>query len=866
MNEKHKKMSRYLHAILGLFLVTGFIARPAGAQSDYKLVEQDSLALVAFYHATDGPNWTSNQDGFGIDDLSTEWQGIYSGGYNHWLDGPVKDWFGVRVEKRPIVNSSDSAYRVTWLWPVIGRRTDGQNRLRGSIPREVGLLTAMEYFRIQGNDGFRWSEIPDDLYVKSLKYMDIEACWFGGGISDAFRNCTQIQKMNFRYNYIDYMPALDFLDADGLYNLEGTQWWYSTRLSYAIIEKSIDHFYTVSPNLKEFQIEARDLFDVGDEQEVVAALGSAVELECTAAGEQEERITYQWFKNGLSMFGKTSRKLSISSVKESDYAEYTVKITNEYVKEYDQNSNYGEVVTKPIHLVAEPVPPVLESVQSSYNGKELILRMSKPMDASAAGFEGFSIRTGDRNLVATGARTSGRLNLDLVLSLSEALVPEDVVSLDYSGTGVVDGNGGILASFADTSVVNQVREAPALVEARTTRDGSGILAIFDKYIDPQSIDPGEFIVGRDGNGEISGSSLWAGDLDKHISKTVFLALSDPITDSAEVLTVQYLGGQLCGLYSGVAAASEETDVQNQVSVDLTDVLLGFEDGSRSLEGVVVKISGRLEPVRMYDDGTHGDTIAEDHNWATTVSLVDDTYSWEVLSRETRQSYDTITTVDPETGIITKILTPVEINNDSLLSEGALLEFHVAANEVTGTTTYGIMNLDVSFQLTVAFDTEEVFLMGIEGDWSLGIPMTAKGVSNEYITTVSGYSPGDVIEYNYRAGDQWENQSAGPRTYTVTSGENLVKDAFGQFTGSFDSRREAEVLIYPNPAGDILQIRGLEGYFRMEVYGPAGRLCQSELLDGSGSWSSDISGLDSGIYLVRLYNEHNKETYLKFIKY
>ena len=118
-----------------IFMLAVLLSLPVQAQPDYRLAEQDSLALVAFYHATDGPNWTSNREGFSRADLSTEWQAVYEGGFNNWFDGPAKDWFGVRVEKRPIPNSSDSAYRVTWLWPVIGRRTDGQNALKGYIPQ-----------------------------------------------------------------------------------------------------------------------------------------------------------------------------------------------------------------------------------------------------------------------------------------------------------------------------------------------------------------------------------------------------------------------------------------------------------------------------------------------------------------------------------------------------------------------------------------------------------------------------------------------------------------------------------------------------------------------------------------------------------
>jgi len=176
-NEKHLTMNKTYFKISLLFILALLFCGQVRAQSDYKLVEQDSLALVAFYNATDGPNWTSNQEGFSRDDLSTEWQEKYHGGFNNWFDGPAKDWFGVKVEKRPIPNSSDSAYRVTWLWPVIGRRTDGQNGLDGYVPREVGLLTALEDFRVNGNNGFEWTELPDDLYHPTLQQLDIESAW-----------------------------------------------------------------------------------------------------------------------------------------------------------------------------------------------------------------------------------------------------------------------------------------------------------------------------------------------------------------------------------------------------------------------------------------------------------------------------------------------------------------------------------------------------------------------------------------------------------------------------------------------------------------------------------------------------------------
>ncbi len=851
---------------IGVLILIAMLGLQVQAQSDYKLVEQDSLALIAFYHATDGPNWISNQDGFGFDGLSTEWQGVYDGGFANWLEGPVKNWFGVRVEKRAVPNTSDSAYRVTWLWPVIGRRTDGQNGLSGYVPREVGLMTALEQFRVNGNNGFSWTELPDDLYHPTLEQLDIESAYFGGGISDAFRKCTQISKMNFRYNYIDYMPTLDFLDADGLYNLAGTQWFYSTRLSFAIAEKTIDHFYTVSANPKEFGVEYRDLFDVGDEYEIVATTGSSVELECTSAGEREEYITYQWFKNGLSLFGKTGRTLSISSVKATDYADYTVKISNEYVKEYDANSNYGEVFTKAFHLVAEPVPPVVEWVKSSYNGKEIVLRFSKPMDTGAAGFEGFTIQAGSASGSATAARTTGRLNRDLVILLDKPLEFEDAITIDYNGNGVVDQNGGELANFSGITVENLVRLEPQLLSATTTKDGSGVLAIFDNYVDPNTINKDDFTITRDGNGEISNATLQDGDLDSHISKTVLLTLVEPVTDSAEVLVLKYTTGDLAGLYSGVVKDSEEIEVMNQVTLDLTEVLFTFEDGSNSFVNVLIDPSWRLDPLQMYDDGTHGDTVAGDNNWATKAALVDDSYTWDAISRVSSISYDTSRIEDPETGIITIIATPNEVHTDSVLSENVVLGFEVLNKEITGVTSFGIMNLSVTFTVTLNQASEEVFLMGIGDDWGVGIQMLPQENNFRYSATLTGYTLGDLIQYNYRDGTKWENETVEPRFYLVQAGDNFILDTFGNFTDISKDQESRPVVLYPNPVSELLFIDGLEHPTSIKIYNSSGQCILNATNQSEPIFQSDVSSYLPGVYLVKLIPQDGNNLFIKFIKY
>ncbi|WP_235291571.1 T9SS type A sorting domain-containing protein [Portibacter lacus] len=820
------------------------------SQSDYKLAEQDSLALVAFYWATDGPNWTSNQAGFSMSDLSTEWQDTYDGQFNNWFDGPVKDWFGVKVEKRPIVNSVDSIYRVTWLWPVIGRRTDGQNLLNGYVPTEVGLLTALEQIRLNGNDGFTDELIPDELYQPTLRYFDTESCWFAGGLSDEFRNCTDIRKINIRYNFYDFMPNLDFVGEEGARNFEGSQWFYNSRLSYFYMERIVDFFYTISPNPMEFGFEARDMFDVGDEIEIVAPVGSSVEMVCNDAGVKEEFITYQWFKDGLSKFGKKDKTYSLASVKESDYGHYTTRIENEYVKSYDGNGNYGEVFTKGIHLVAEPATPTITKSFVANNGQYIDLYFSKTM-TDATGFTEMKVSAEGREIAVESGLVHGRIDRQVRLFLEEAVKEGEMVTLSYDSEVIKDKNGGVLLSIADMEIENRTRFAPSILEAETTLDGSGIRVSFDYFIDPASLGSASFNVEGNTSYSVENVSLIDGDVDKDISKTILLTLSESISDSAEVITVQYMEGGINGLYGGSLEESDLIPVDNNVTVDRTTVVISFEDGSDALENVVIKGSWKATAVQLYDDGTNGDAVAADNIWTLETGLADDDYKWDVYSREIISSFDTITSVDT-LGNVTLTLIPKTSNADSLLNGNFILEFSVGDDVVTGDTVYGIYNRDVIFNVKLDAGGDDVYLMGINDDWNDGFLMEALG-DNVYTYTLPKLTAGDFLNYNYRKGESWENETPDTRTYTVKNGENVINDEFGIFS-NVEEDEIANLKVFPNPSLDKkFTLEGFEGFKTLKIYNGLGQSVKQISIEHKSNLNLDLSPFQSGVYYLTAEN-------------
>ena len=122
-------------------------------------LESDRAALVALYHATDGPNWTNN---------------------DNWLtDAPVREWYGVTgnltgLKQLDLYNNDLSGP----IPPEIGNLAAleylylGVNDLSGPIPPEIGNLAALEYLRLSHND--LSGPIPPEIgNLAALEYLNL---------------------------------------------------------------------------------------------------------------------------------------------------------------------------------------------------------------------------------------------------------------------------------------------------------------------------------------------------------------------------------------------------------------------------------------------------------------------------------------------------------------------------------------------------------------------------------------------------------------------------------------------------------------------------------------------------------------------
>lgn len=151
-----------------------------------KANEQDSLALVALYNTTDGPNWNKN---------------------TNWLTGNVADWFGIvfdisgRVSEIHLYENQLNGI----IPPEIGNLSSlkildlGWNQLSGPIPSELGNLINLEWIELYFNK--LSGSIPPELgNLANLQYLTLYFNHLSGNIPSELGNLANLIRLSLHGN------------------------------------------------------------------------------------------------------------------------------------------------------------------------------------------------------------------------------------------------------------------------------------------------------------------------------------------------------------------------------------------------------------------------------------------------------------------------------------------------------------------------------------------------------------------------------------------------------------------------------------------------------------------------------------------
>ena len=162
--------------------------------------------------------------------------------------------------------------------------------------------------------------------------------------------------------------------------------------------------------------------------------------------------------------------------------------------------------------------------------------------------------------------------------------------------------------------------------------------------------------------------------------------------------------------------------------------------------------------------------------------------------------------------------------------------------VTGNATYTASFAQTpvpSYTITVQYDENQGYVLGA-GDYVAGSTATLVAIPND------GY-------YFVKWGDGTTDNRK-----EILVDRDITIAAFFNGT-SVDENGMANVVLYPNPANDMLRIEGLEGTCEVKIYNAYGLLVKTANADGDTE--IDINDLVSGIYLIQFDGGHS----MKFVK-
>lgn len=327
--------------------------------------EADSLALIALYNSTNGPEWNRPWD---LEKPAFFWDGVIvaSSGRvvalaqeNNNLDGTLPAEIGDLSALRGLILGGNELKGglpaqlgdLTELEALILRDNDFSgsiptelgsltklfelnlaiNGLTGDIPTELGALTMLETLSLNSNDltgeipvalsgltnlnglglggnGLSGA-VPDELSaLTNLERLDISENELSGEIPSSFSSLSSLEEIFINDNQISGLPDLSSLDVDffnaGFNNLD----FGDLLPNISIIDQYIPQG------------------NIGDPLTLVGMTGQDLDLQTTTSDDGSNE--YQWFKDDVLINGATSASYQFTYTGTTDEGLYRCDVTN----------------------------------------------------------------------------------------------------------------------------------------------------------------------------------------------------------------------------------------------------------------------------------------------------------------------------------------------------------------------------------------------------------------------------------------------------------------------------------------------------------------------------------------------------------
>ena len=303
-------------------------------------------ALMVFYNALDGPNWSDNTN-WGTAQPVREWANVTTAG-NKVIG---LDFFGISGLNGQIPSEIEDLINLEYLSLALSEN------ITGPLPTSIGNLSQLKRLRLQatGNSGTLPASIGNLSNLEELRLIGNN---FSGDIPSSFSNLTNLTDFyvigsTFTYagNFNQFTGELpDFSNAQNLFRIQISGNDFSGELAdYSIfpnmttlvIDENLYSFSDLATNQANNLTIENYIFspqrNTSEPETFEIPPGESITLDVNgmANGRTYFRLLttdqYQWFKDNVSINGATESTYTINNPQPSDSGVYYCEITNSTV-------------------------------------------------------------------------------------------------------------------------------------------------------------------------------------------------------------------------------------------------------------------------------------------------------------------------------------------------------------------------------------------------------------------------------------------------------------------------------------------------------------------------------------------------------
>ncbi len=360
-------------------------------KADAQVAVEDSLILVEFYWATNGPNWTNNSG---------------------WLSGPALSWYGVHgtgapgypVNELNLPNNNIIGALNPLLFQLknlIKLVLDG-NSITGNLPYIIGDSIALKALFL--NDNYLTGDIPGKLIGTTPQYvLGLRNNNFSGAFSDSVMNAFPIKQLYLNDNQFSVLPKR----TNGFPLLK--LWVQNNKLTF---EDIIPH--ALQQPLGTFVYAPQD--SVLSSIDTTVLPGTTLILDSWVDTCSDNM--YRWKKNGMYLTPnqQSSSQWVIDSVLLADSGYYTCDIRNIHAPDLVLHRRMIHVSVSNTNTLPEYHPEERE-IRIGFNPNEQMLQVSLDFNAETpvvSGLYDVSGRKALRLYEGTTRQQDFRFNLDFL--------------------------------------------------------------------------------------------------------------------------------------------------------------------------------------------------------------------------------------------------------------------------------------------------------------------------------------------------------------------------------------------------------------------------------------------------------------------